>query len=188
MLIRFMVTLSTSENLLYWQRHKPAPLEIASITITRQSLLRSRLEYCSAARLPSHCHKEDYGLAVLKNAESHQPASRYAAHSARCTARCSAVPKEERSTALFKATVSADSQPASCYTARSARCTARCSARQKERSTALFRATVSADLLRIVRDCRGKYRHPTSVFRFTIVMWISGTHFLSEQQINIFFY
>jgi hypothetical protein len=38
MLVRFTVTLSTSEHLLYWQRHKPAPLEIASITVTRQSL------------------------------------------------------------------------------------------------------------------------------------------------------
>jgi hypothetical protein len=78
MLVRFTVTLSTSKHLLYWQRHKLAPLEIASIAITRQSLLRSRLEYCSAARLPSRCHKEYYGLAVLKNAKSHQPASRYA--------------------------------------------------------------------------------------------------------------
>jgi hypothetical protein len=162
MLVRFTVTLSTSEHLLYWQRHKPAPLEITMIAITRQSLPRSRLEYCSAARLPSRRHKEDYGLAVLKNAESRQPASRYAARSARCTARCLAVPKEERSTALFRATVSADSQPASRYAARSARCTARCSAGQKEeRSIALFRATVTADLLRIVRGCRGKYRHPT---------------------------
>jgi molybdenum cofactor biosynthesis enzyme MoaA len=84
MLVRFTVTLSTSEHLLYWQRHKPAPLEIASIAITRQSLPRSRLEYCSAAKLLSRCHKEDYGLAVLKNAKSHQPASRYTARSARC--------------------------------------------------------------------------------------------------------
>jgi hypothetical protein len=65
---------------------------------------------------------------------------------------------------LFRATVSADSQPASRYAACSARCTARCSAGQKEeRAIALFRATVSADLLRIVRGCRGKYRHPTLV-------------------------
>jgi hypothetical protein len=39
--MRFTGTLSTSEHLLYWQRHKPAPLEIASISITRQSLPRS---------------------------------------------------------------------------------------------------------------------------------------------------
>jgi hypothetical protein len=137
-----MVTLSTSEHLLYWQRHKPAPLEIASIAITHQSLPRSRLGYCSAARLPSRCHKEDYGLAVFKNTESRQPASRYAPHSAQCTARCSAVPKQERSIALFRATVSADSQPASCYAAHSTQCTARCSARQKEEcSTALFKAS-----------------------------------------------
>jgi hypothetical protein len=85
-------------------------------------------------------------LAVLKNAESRQPASRYAARSARCTARCSAGQKEERSTALFRATVSAGSQTASRYAECSARCPAHCSAVSKEeRSTALFRATVSAD-------------------------------------------
>jgi hypothetical protein len=43
MLVRFTVTLSTSEHLLYWQRHKPAPLEIASIAITRQSQPRPLL-------------------------------------------------------------------------------------------------------------------------------------------------
>jgi hypothetical protein len=37
-----------------------------------------------------------------------QPASRYAARYARCTASCSAGQKEERSIALFRATVSAD--------------------------------------------------------------------------------
>jgi hypothetical protein len=59
-MVRFTVTLSTREHLLYWQRHKPAPLEIASIAITRQSLPRSRLGYCSAARLPSRCRKENW--------------------------------------------------------------------------------------------------------------------------------
>jgi hypothetical protein len=57
MLVRFTVTLSTSEHLLYWQRHKPAPLVFASIAITRQPLPRSRLEYCSAARLRLGCNK-----------------------------------------------------------------------------------------------------------------------------------
>jgi hypothetical protein len=47
--------------------------------------------------------KEDRGSAVLKKAESRQPASCYAECSARCPACCSAVPKEERSTALFRA-------------------------------------------------------------------------------------
>jgi hypothetical protein len=36
-------------------------------------------------------------------------------------------------------------------------------ARPDKKKIALFRATVSADLLRIVRGCRGKYRHPTLV-------------------------
>jgi hypothetical protein len=82
-----------------------------------------------------------------------QPASRYAARCARCRARCSAG-KNKNARSPFS--------PASRYAARSARCSGRCSAGQKEeRSIALFRATDSADLLRIVRGCRGKYRHPT---------------------------
>jgi hypothetical protein len=50
MSIRFTVTLSTSEHLLYWQRHKPAPLEIASIAITRQPA--ARLNQKKNAQLP----------------------------------------------------------------------------------------------------------------------------------------
>jgi hypothetical protein len=44
MLVRFTVTLSASEHLLY-RRHNPAPLEIASIVITRQLLPPTRLVY-----------------------------------------------------------------------------------------------------------------------------------------------
>jgi hypothetical protein len=50
LLVRFMVTLSTSEHLLYWQRQKPSPLEIASIAITRQPA--ARLYQKKNARLP----------------------------------------------------------------------------------------------------------------------------------------
>jgi hypothetical protein len=50
MSVRFKVTLTTSEHLLYWQRHKPAPLEIASIAITRQPA--ARLNQKKNARLP----------------------------------------------------------------------------------------------------------------------------------------
>jgi hypothetical protein len=84
MLVRFTVTLSASEHLLYW-RHNPAPLEIASIVITRQSLPPTRLVY-----------------SPLLGRTTGKPASRYAVHSAQCTACCSAGQKE--------------SQPANCNT------------------------------------------------------------------------
>jgi hypothetical protein len=85
MLARFPVTLSRSEHLLYW-RHKPAPLEIASIVITRQSLPPSRLVYSPLL-----------GRTIGKSA------SRYAARSARCRARCSAGRKESQLAATQRA-------------------------------------------------------------------------------------
>jgi hypothetical protein len=98
-------------------------------------------------------HKDDSGLALLKNAESRQTASRYAERSIRCPARCSAVPKEERSTALFRATVSADSQPDTRYAERTARYPAGAPGSEH----------FSAVCYKIVRGCRATYRHPTVV-------------------------
>jgi hypothetical protein len=59
--------------------------------------------------------------------------------------------KEERSTALFRATVSADSQPATHYAERTTRYPAGVPGSEQ----------FSPACYKIVRGCRGKYRHPT---------------------------
>jgi hypothetical protein len=122
MLARFMDTLPTATY--KWKSavlatSQLAPLEIASIAIAPQSQPRPDTRNSSARRplrqprqrttlegsvpctesLPQRKpggRKEDRGSAVLKNAESCQPASRYAERCARCPARCSAERKEER--------------------------------------------------------------------------------------------
>jgi hypothetical protein len=174
MLVRFTVTLSTREHLLYWQRHKPAPLEIA---ITRQSLPRSRLEYCSAARLPSRCRKENR-TATKKTAA--RPYWRTPSHGSQLAATRRAPPGVLPAARLYqkKNARLPFSGPQFLPTASQLAATQRTPPgvqpaarpdKKKERSTALFRATVYADLLRIIRGCRGKYRHPTHSWEYNFM-------------------
>jgi hypothetical protein len=127
----------------------PAPLHIGTIH-----------DYAINKRTPALLTTSQPGSAGDRQHRHHSPVT--AALSTRVLLCCETTARlYQKKNAFFRATVSADSQPASRYATRSARCTTRCSAGQKERSIALYRATVSADLLRIVRDCRGKYQHPT---------------------------